>query len=215
MQAAPRPSFAFPSNGAIPVDAFVESVTAISPILSLLGTGMTMASSEIEKCARGGRARLPRPPPQTRLRPVRARARPCPRRNVRKISTANDQNIYDLDSLLAYERVNKKNAHDLSATVGLLWTYRALKYVEELLRHLGEGKEVSAAASAAYADTLSQYHQWTVRNMFKLSFKIMPSTHTWLSELGPDPAAVSTDLMVLYADLKQTNVAIAMILDRP
>lgn len=173
METVKRPCFAF-SLTSISVPLYASAVSEIAPVLSKMGTGFGLASTEL----------------------------------VSNVTKVKDTGYRTLEEMLAAEKARDVHTQDSSGTVGLLWTYRALLFVESILDGLRRGECLSRSTSDAYGATLSQYHPWAVRAMFAVGLKLVPHTDVFINSLGSRPDVVLADLMLVHSELKAANDAV-------
>jgi len=64
---------------------------------------------------------------------------------------------------------------DPSASIGLLWIWRQLKYQVEIYENFLEGYTAKESCELAYQLTYSRYHSWLVRAIFSRSFDAAPT----------------------------------------
>ena len=62
----------------------------------------------------------------------------------------------------------------------------AMQFIFFLLKKVSEGIDANKAAKEAYAETLSKYHGFMVRNGFEMGLTMAPSSATMLPALGND-----------------------------
>ena len=178
METVKRPCFAF-SLKDISVPSYASAVSEIAPVLSKMGTGFGLASTELVS-------------------------------NVTKVKDTGHRTI---EEMLAAEKARGVHTHDSSGSVGLLWTYRALLFVETILDGLRQGDCLSKSTSNAYGVTLSQYHPWAVRAMFAVGLKLVPHTDVFINSLGSRPDMVLADIMLVHSELKEANAAVKKLLE--
>ncbi|GAA98126.1 uncharacterized protein L969DRAFT_85946 [Mixia osmundae IAM 14324] len=93
-----------------------------------------------------------------------------------------------LESLVVNESKEKKR----TATEGLLWLLRGLKFTCTALQRSekDQSEELSVSFTKAYEVTLRQYHSFVVRPVFSLAMKACPYRKVFYEKLGGDaPAA--------------------------
>ena len=178
METVKRPCFAF-SLTDISVPLYASAVSEIAPVLSKMGTGFGLASTEL----------------------------------VNNVTKVKDTGHRTIEEMLAAEKTSGVHTHDSSGSVGLLWTYRALIFVESILDGLRRGDCLSKSTSDAYGATLSQYHPWAVRAMFAVGLKLVPHTDVFINSLGSRPDMVLADIMLVHSELKEANAAVKKLLD--
>ncbi|GAA6061851.1 hypothetical protein JCM10212_000768 [Sporobolomyces blumeae] len=98
-----------------------------------------------------------------------------------------------LENLVDAEKVEKKK----TATEGLLWLLRGLKFTQTALQRSQANKEEELAVSfqEAYNVTLKQHHSFVVRPVFALAMKACPYRADFYAKLGPPTANVDQELV--------------------
>ena len=61
-----------------------------------------------------------------------------------------------------------------------------MQFIFTLLKKVAAGMDANKAAKEAYAETLSQYHNFVVKGTFDMGLMAAPSTETMLPLLGSD-----------------------------
>ncbi len=130
--------------------------------------------------------------------------------NVEKLKKARQQNpsATTLQQLILAEKKAGTHKDKNGASTALLWfkrlgctipiyswihlsevsnCCRAMQFIFGLLQKVARGVDATQAAKEAYADTLSHYHGFMVRNTFSVGLMAAPSTATMLPLLGSDP----------------------------
>jgi hypothetical protein len=87
---------------------------------------------------------------------------------VRANLAANPQNAKTLESLLAHDKASNPNAKNRTATDGLMWLLRGLKFTALGLRNntTNKDEELSASFTKGYEGSLKKYHGMMVRPLF-------------------------------------------------
>ncbi|GMH88281.1 hypothetical protein TrST_g6927 [Triparma strigata] len=88
-------------------------------------------------------------------------------------TSANIWDLIDLELEVSYHKLPK--LQDPSASIGLLWIWRQLKYQVEIYENFLEGYTAKESCELAYQQTYSRYHSWFVRAIFSRSFNAAPS----------------------------------------
>ncbi|GAA5896376.1 hypothetical protein JCM3775_001999 [Rhodotorula graminis] len=128
--------------------------------------------------------------------------------NVTKIRTrynAAPAQSQTLEQLVANEQGEKKR----TATEGLLWLLRGLRFTQVALKRSQANKEEELAVSftKAYEETLKKHHSFVVRPVFGLAMKACPYRKDFYAKLGPPSAPIDSEL-------DKWNSALGSILDR-
>uniref|UniRef100_A0A7S0N890 Glycolipid transfer protein domain-containing protein n=1 Tax=Cryptomonas curvata TaxID=233186 RepID=A0A7S0N890_9CRYP len=147
------------ADGEIPADLFLEAASKFVPIFDRLGTIFTPVKSDV-----GG--------------------------NVEKLkkSRANNAAATTLQQLIRAEKAAGTHKDKNGASTALLWFKRAMQFIFRLLEKVAAGTDANKAAKEAYAETLSHYHGFMVKNTFGVGLMAAPSTATMLPCLGSDSA---------------------------
>jgi len=97
-----------------------------------------------------------------------------------------------LETLVVNEQGEKKR----TATEGLMWLIRGLKFTAIAIRqNLDNPKEeLSESFTAAYGVTLKPYHSFVVKPLFTLAMKACPYRTVFYEKLGSPPERVETQL---------------------
>ncbi|GAA5979153.1 hypothetical protein JCM11641_008443 [Rhodosporidiobolus odoratus] len=124
--------------------------------------------------------------------------------NVTKIRTrylATPAQSATLEQLVESEKGEKKR----TATEGLLWLLRGLKFTQVALTRSQADKteELSTSFSEAYSVTLKKYHSFVVKPVFALAMKACPYRKDFYAKLGPPTAPVDEELSKWIAALGQ------------
>jgi hypothetical protein len=69
-----------------------------------------------------------------------------------------------------------------------------MQFIFRLLEKVAAGTDANKAAKEAYAETLSHYHGFMVKNTFGMGLMAAPSTSTMLPCLGSDPVPFFSSL---------------------
>ncbi|TKA56268.1 hypothetical protein B0A53_01560 [Rhodotorula sp. CCFEE 5036] len=115
--------------------------------------------------------------------------------NVTKIRTryeAAPAQSATLEQLVENEKGEKKR----TATEGLLWLLRGLKFTQVALARSQADKteELSVSFSKSYEETLKKYHSFVVKPIFALAMKACPYRKDFYGKLGPPTAPVDEEL---------------------
>ena len=83
-----------------------------------------------------------------------------------------------------------------TATQGLLWLSRGLKFTAQAMRETVDapGKELTVTVTDAYTKTLSKFHGMLVKPVFKLAMKACPYRKDFFEKLGADQTKVAEQL---------------------
>ncbi len=125
--------------------------------------------------------------------------------NVEKLKKARVQNptATTLQQLVRAEKAAGTHKDKNGASTALLWfkrsddafffsnyrsdvSCRAMQFIFRLLEKVAGGTDANKAAKEAYAETLSHYHGFMVKNTFGMGLMAAPSTATMLPCLGSD-----------------------------
>lgn len=89
---------------------------------------------------------------------------------VRAYLAANPGSAQTLEQLLAHEKTSIPKAGNRTATIGLMWLLRGLKFTARGLRiNLDNpGEELSASFRKGYEDSLKPHHGMMVRPVFSV-----------------------------------------------
>ncbi|KAJ1985758.1 hypothetical protein H4R33_003796 [Dimargaris cristalligena] len=115
--------------------------------------------------------------------------------NIKKIRTkylTNPAAYATLEQIV----LSEVGAKDRSATQGLLWLKRGLEFTAKALRRNIDdaAEELSVSFTAAYGETLRQFHGMLVRPIFAMAMKACPYRKDFYANLGDDTVKVKTDL---------------------
>ncbi|KWU46597.1 glycolipid transfer protein [Rhodotorula sp. JG-1b] len=115
--------------------------------------------------------------------------------NVTKIRTryeAAPAQSATLEQLVENEKGEKKR----TATEGLLWLLRGLKFTQVALARsqADKAEELSVSFSKSYEVTLKKYHSFVVKPIFALAMKACPYRKDFYAKLGPPTAPVDEEL---------------------
>ncbi|GAA5887767.1 hypothetical protein JCM16303_002322 [Sporobolomyces ruberrimus] len=115
--------------------------------------------------------------------------------NVKKIRDRYETNPTQnstLEKLVEHEKPEKKR----TATEGLLWLTRGLKFTQIALERSNKTKteELNTSFQGAYEVSLKQYHSFVVRPVFSLAMKACPYRADFYAKLGPPTANVDEEL---------------------
>lgn len=91
---------------------------------------------------------------------------------------------------------NEQAENATRATQGLLWLTRGLQFTAQAMRETVDSpeKEMTKTFTDAYGKTLSQYHSFVVKPIFKLAMKACPYRKDFFERLGQDQEKVQTQL---------------------
>ncbi|GAA5848192.1 hypothetical protein JCM8547_004438 [Rhodosporidiobolus lusitaniae] len=97
-----------------------------------------------------------------------------------------------LEQLVENEKGEKKR----TATEGLLWLLRGLKFTQVALTRsqADKNEELADSFSKAYEQTLKKYHSFVVKPIFALAMKACPYRKDFYAKLGPPEAPVDEEL---------------------
>lgn len=114
--------------------------------------------------------------------------------NITKIRTKLTQDPIGSASLekLILSEVNGSK----TATQGLLWLTRGLEFTCEAMKKLIENEdwELSKCFEKSYSETLSKYHSFLIKPVFKLAMKACPYKADFYKKLGEPLDLVKTQL---------------------
>ena len=122
-----------------------------------------------------------------------------------------------LAALVESERAQGLHLSDTSASTALLWSHRAMLFVEKMLAGVvSSGKELKVAAKEAYAETLAPHHTWGVRQLFTLSLAALPTTQAFVEALDKEARFVQNvrRLSTLVARIRECNARTAATIGR-
>ncbi|KAM0792298.1 hypothetical protein ACM66B_004987 [Microbotryomycetes sp. NB124-2] len=124
--------------------------------------------------------------------------------NVKKIRDrflATPDKSATLESLMENEKGEKKK----TATEGLLWLIRGLKFTQVALKRSQQNKqeELADSFSEAYSVTLKKYHSFVIKPIFALAMKACPYRATFYGKLGPPEADIDGELEKWLAALEK------------
>merc|ERR1712230_356132 len=110
-----------------------------------------------------------------------------------------------LEQLVENEKGEKKR----TATEGLLWLLRGLRFTQVALQrsHANKEEELSVSFTKAYEETLKKHHSFVVRPVFGLAVKACPYRKDFYAKLGPPEAPIDSEL-------SKWNSALGAIRDR-
>ena len=117
--------------------------------------------------------------------------------NIKKLRTryeAAPTKSDTLENLVINEKAEGKN----TATEGLMWLLRGLSFTcQALIKAQSDAaKELAAAFTDSYGETLSKYHNFVVKGIFKVAIKACPYKKDFYAKLAADPnggAAVTSE----------------------
>ncbi|KAK4058847.1 hypothetical protein OIO90_000293 [Microbotryomycetes sp. JL221] len=135
--------------------------------------------------------------------------------NVKKIRDrylATPDKSATLESLMENEKGEKKK----TATEGLLWLIRGLKFTQVALKRSLNNKqeELSVSFSEAYSVTLKKYHNFVIKPVFALAMKACPYRATFYGKLGPPEADIDGELEKWLAALEKIIAQIEIAFER-
>jgi hypothetical protein len=122
-----------------------------------------------------------------------------------------------LAALVEHERAQGLHLSDTSASTALLWTHRAMLFVEKMLAGVvASGKELKVAAKEAYAETLAPHHTWGVRQLFTIGLAALPTTQAFVEGLDKQRTFMENvrHLSSLTTGIRETNVRAAAAIGR-
>lgn len=92
--------------------------------------------------------------------------------------------------------LNEKAENKTKATQGLLWLSRGLQFTAQAMRETVDSpdKELTKTFTDAYGKTLSKYHSFLVKPIFKLAMKACPYRKDFFERLGEDQDKVLAQL---------------------
>jgi hypothetical protein len=102
----------------------------------------------------------------------------------------------DKSSTLQDLVLNEKAEKATKATQGLLWLSRGLQFTAQAMRETVDcpDKELAKTFTDAYGKTLSKYHSFVVKPIFKLAMKACPYRKDFFERLGQDQEKVLAQL---------------------
>jgi hypothetical protein len=102
----------------------------------------------------------------------------------------------DKSSTLQDLVINEKAEKQTKATQGLLWLSRGLQFTAQALRETVDNpsKELNKTFTDAYGKTLSKYHSFVVKPVFKLAMQACPYRKDFFQKLGDDQEKVLKQL---------------------
>jgi len=117
------------------------------------------------------------------------------RGNVKKIREKHDTNPEKYKTLQKIV-IDESNDKKKTATEGLLWLKRGLEFTSLALRRNVDdpNEELADSFKKAYDDTLKQYHNFLVKNVFSLAMKACPYRKDFYQKLGSDQDKVNQQL---------------------
>lgn len=106
-----------------------------------------------------------------------------------------------LQAIVLAEKDEKKK----DATQGLLWLTRGLAFTALALRNSVSNptEELNASFTKSYGETLTKYHNFVVRGVFKVAMKACPYRKDFYAKLGDDQAVVQSELEAWLAALEK------------
>lgn len=106
-----------------------------------------------------------------------------------------------LQDLVINEKADKKT----KATQGLLWLSRGLQFTAQALRETvnDPSKELNKAFTESYNKTLSKYHSFLVKPVFKVAMNACPYRKHFFEKLGADQEKVAKQLEEWLAALEK------------
>ncbi|ORY59408.1 glycolipid transfer protein domain-containing protein [Leucosporidium creatinivorum] len=124
--------------------------------------------------------------------------------NVAKIRTrylAHPEQSATLESLMEHEKTEKKK----TATEGLLWLIRGLKFTQIALQRsqADKAEELAVSFTKAYEVTLKKFHSFVVKPLFALAMKACPYRANFYAKLGPPESNVDAELTKWLTALEQ------------
>ncbi|KAG9150431.1 hypothetical protein Leryth_019804 [Lithospermum erythrorhizon] len=145
-------------KGELQTKPFLDVCKVILPILDKFGAAMTMVKSDING-------------------------------NITRLETkyeSNQTRFNYLFNLVQAEVETKTCKSSSSCTNGLLWLTRAMDFLVELFRNLGEHKDWSVvqASNDSYGKTLKKYHGWLASSSFTVGMKLAPDRKKFMEVLG-------------------------------
>lgn len=111
---------------------------------------------------------------------------------VRAKLLAEPTNSATLQDLVLSEVGSKKK----TATQGLLWLCRGLEFTAKAMRETVDNPELelNTTFTNAYSKTLSQYHNFMIKPIFKLAMNACPYRKVFFEKLGADQDKVAKQL---------------------
>ncbi|KAK6464907.1 glycolipid transfer protein domain-containing protein [Scheffersomyces coipomensis] len=84
-----------------------------------------------------------------------------------------------------------------TATQGLLWLSRGLQFTAQSIRETVDNPsyELTKTFTDAYGKTLSQYHNFLIKPVFKLAMSACPYRKDFFEKLGADQAKVNQQIL--------------------
>ncbi|GAA5881169.1 hypothetical protein JCM1840_001627 [Sporobolomyces johnsonii] len=100
---------------------------------------------------------------------------------------------------------NEKGEKKKTATEGLLWLLRGLKFTQVALARsqADKNEELADSFTKAYEQTLKKYHSFVVKPLFTLAMKACPYRKDFYAKLGPPEAPVDSELSKWNAALSE------------
>ncbi|CDR46477.1 CYFA0S23e01376g1_1 [Cyberlindnera fabianii] len=101
--------------------------------------------------------------------------------------------------------INEKAEKATKATQGLLWLSRGLQFTAQAMRETVDNPDLELVKTFtdAYGKTLSKYHSFVVKPVFKLAMKACPYRKDFFAKLGEDQQKVLTQLNEWLAALEK------------
>ncbi|KAG9038241.1 hypothetical protein FRB95_002202 [Tulasnella sp. JGI-2019a] len=111
---------------------------------------------------------------------------------VRAYYTANSERSKTLESLVISEQSEKKR----TATEGLMWLLRALRFIHIGLQNslTNKTEELSKSFSDAYDDSLKHYHNFIFRGLYAIAIQASPRRRDFYLKLGSPLKKVEKEL---------------------
>ncbi|XP_047980039.1 glycolipid transfer protein 1-like [Salvia hispanica] len=83
-----------------------------------------------------------------------------------------------------------------SCTSGLLWLIRAMDFIVELFKNLGEHQDwsMSQIYNEAYTKTLKKWHGWIAASSFTVGLTLAPERKKFMEVLGKHGGDINTDM---------------------
>lgn len=130
--------------------------------------------------------------------------------NIEKVRAkllADPANSASLQDLILSEAGTKNK----KATQGLLWLVRGLQFTAQAMRNTVDdpSKELQSTFTSAYDKTLSKYHSFMIKPIFKMAMVACPYRKDFFEKLGEDQAKVNEELSKWLKALEEI-VAIVM-----
>ncbi|KAH6914407.1 glycolipid transfer protein domain-containing protein [Coprinopsis sp. MPI-PUGE-AT-0042] len=139
------------------------------------------------------------------------------RGNITKIKARYDSHKAQSDTLENLV-INEKGEKKRTATEGLMWLLRGLAFTcQALLKAQKDAtKELAAAFTESYTETLAQYHNFVVKGIFKVAIKACPYKKDFYAKLAHDPAegAVAASAERVGTELDKWLAALDSIVQR-